>query len=191
MGSFYTNITARTGDLDRVATAVREVRRTALIAPPAGGAVVVFDQASEGQDVEVLKALAAHLSRACACSTIAVMNHDDDVLIYFLYDRGALKDEYNSAPGYFDPDGAADDPPSGGDVKRLLSVLGGQGSAAALDRILHTSAGDDDAFAFATDRHRELAVALGLPEFAAGAGYDYLEAGEIPEGVDVDALVRV
>jgi hypothetical protein len=34
MGSFYTNITLRTTDIDRVEAALRQARRAALIAPP-------------------------------------------------------------------------------------------------------------------------------------------------------------
>jgi hypothetical protein len=124
MGSFYTNITVRTADTDNVAAAVRQAGRTALIAPPENGATVVFDEASEEQDVEVLRALAQHLARACKCPALAILNHDDDVLVYLLYDAGKLVDEYNSAPGYFDADGDPDTPPSGGDADRNQAADG-------------------------------------------------------------------
>src|SRR5688572_11505292 len=101
MGSFYTNITLGTTDIDRVEAAMRQARRAALIAPPDEKCTVVFDEASEKQDIEILGALAMHLSRACSCPALAVLNHDDDVLVYLLYDAGELVDEYNSAPSYF------------------------------------------------------------------------------------------
>src|SRR5512145_1386274 len=102
MGSFYTNIAVKTTDTDCVETVLRQARRAGLIAPPDHGCTVVFDEASEKQDIEVLQALAAHLSRACKCPALAVLNHDDDVLLYLLYEAGELVDEYNSAPSYFD-----------------------------------------------------------------------------------------
>ena len=191
MGSFYTNITVRTADTDNVAAAVRQANRTALIAPPENDATVVFDEASEQQDVEVLRALAQHLSRACECPALAILNHDDDVLVYLLYDAGKLVDEYNSAPGYFDSDGDPDTPPSGGDAERLAEAFSVPDRADDVERILRTDGTEDDEFVFAMDRHRALAMALGLPDTAVGAGFNYLEEGEVPEGLDVAALRRV
>lgn len=191
MGSFYTNITLKTADTDGVVTAVRQAGRTALIAPPENGATVVFDEASEQQDVEVLRDLAQHLARACKCPALAILNHDDDVLVYLLYDAGKLVDEYNSAPGYFDSDGDPDAPPTGGDAERLAEAFGVPDRAGDVERILRTGGTDDDEFIFAMDRHRALAMALELPEAAVGTGFNYLEEGELPEGMDVAALRRV
>ena len=42
-------------------------------------------------------------------------------------------------------------------------------------------------FALAVNRHGELARALGLPVFAAGAGFAGIEVGELPEGPGFDA----
>ena len=191
MGSFYTNITVRTADTDSVAAAVRQAGRTALIAPPENGATVVFDEASEEQDVEVLRTLAQHLARVCKCPALAILNHDDDVLVYLLYDAGKLVDEYNSAPGYFDADADPDTPPSGGDAERLTEAFGVPDRSDDVERILRTDGTDDDEFVFAMDRHRALVMTLGLPDTAVGTGFNYLEEGELPEGLDVAALRRV
>lgn len=189
MGCFYTNITLRTSDMQRVAEALRRASRTALIAPPEHGFTVVFDEASETQDVDALKSLALYLSRACTCPTLAVLNHDDDVLVYLLYDGSQLVDEYTSAPGYFD-DADADSPPSGGDARRLVTLLGTSASSPDVERILRTPSGDD-AFVFATVRHRDLVQALGLPTSSVGTGFTYLEKGEVPDGLDMATLQRV
>jgi len=189
MGNFYTNITLKTTDSQRIATTLSQARRTALISPADRGFTVVFDEASEKQDVEVLGSLAIDLSRSCACPAIAVLNHDDDVLMYWLYDRGELVDEYNSDPAYFDD--AGEPTPSGGDPTILAETLGVSISPGTLDRVLRTPAADDDAFAFATDRHREFVSALGLPDFAVGTGYTYLEEGEAPPGLEISTLRRV
>ena len=191
MGSFYTNITVKTTDTDRVEAALRQARRAGLIAPPDHGCTVVFDEASEKQDIEVLQALAAHLSGACKCPALAVLNHDDDVLVYLLYEGGELADEYNSAPSYFDEEGDPDAPPSGGDAKRLAATFGVSARASEVERVLRAATGTDDGFTFATDRHRELTEVLGVPSLAVGCGYTYLEEGEVPDGVDVAALRRV
>ena len=189
MGSFYTNITLKTADSEHVASALKQARRAALIAPAENGYTVVFDEASEKQDVEVLQSLATHLSRSCGCPAIAILNHDDDVLMYWLYKSGELLDEYNSDPAYFDD--AQEPAPSGGDWGSLSQAFGVTVDQGDLERVLRTAASEDDAFAFATDRHRELASALGLPASAVGTGYTYLEEGEAPPGLEITALRRV
>jgi len=191
MGSFYTNITLKTTDTDRVEAAVRQARRVALIAPPDHGCTVVFDEASESQDTEVLQALAMHLSRACKCPALAVLNHDDDLLAYLLYDGGKLVDDYNSAPSYFDEAADPGAPPTGGDAQRLSTIFGVSARAADVERILRAPTGTDDGFVFATERHHELTEVLGIPGFAAGTGYNYVEEGEVPDGLDAAALRRV
>lgn len=123
MGSFYTNITLKTADTDRVLDALRQAQRAALVSAPEHGYTVVFDEASESQEPEVLKALATRLSRSCACPALAILNHDDDVLLYFLYERGQLADEYNSAPSFFEEDADPGTPPLGGDANRLSTVF--------------------------------------------------------------------
>jgi hypothetical protein len=191
MGSFYTNITLRTTDTEHVAAALRQARRAALIAPPIRGCTVVYDEASEKQDIKVLQALATHLSRACVCPTLAVLNHDDDVFMYLLCEGGKVVDEYYSAPNYFDDDADPDAPPTGGDADRLSMMFGVPGRAPDVERILRAPSGTDDRFVFATDRHRELAGVLRLPSSAVGAGYTYLEEGELPDGLDMSAVRRV
>jgi hypothetical protein len=191
VGSFYTNITLRTPDTDRVEAALRQVRRTAFIAPPSEGCTVVFDEASESQDLDILGALAMHLSRACGCPALAVLNHDDDVFIYLLYEAGELVDEYNSAPSYFDDDADLDASPSGGDAERLTRIFGSSGESSQVEHVLRAPTGTDDGFVFATDRHRELARVLGVPSSAVGAGFTYLSEGEVPEGIDPSVLRRV
>ena len=181
MGSFYTNITLRTTDTGRVVSALRIAHRVALVSAPKQGCIVVCDEATEEQDLDVLRALTSLLSRECNCAALGVMNHDDDVLLYFLADAGTVVDEYNSAPAYFDPDGDPDTPPSGGDPTIAARLFGA--SHHTLARIL-SEPGTDDSFVFAMDRHRALAEALGTPTFCVGAGFTYLTEGEYPEGAD-------
>ena len=46
-------------------------------------------------------------------------------------------------------------------------------------------------YVVAMERHHDLAAALGLPAFAVGCGFRYVEEGELPEGLSDGDLVKV
>lgn len=183
MGNFYTNITLRHEDAAMVAEALRVGGRSAFVAPTMHGTVVVFDQGTEGQDPGDLMRLASELSEQLGCAALGVLNHDDDVLRYTLHEPGRAPDAYDSAPGYFD---GRDDAPSGGDAKRLRAAFG-RGDVDALERLLHGADGPR----MAIDRHAALVEVLGLHPAAVGTGYNYIEQGELPDGLESDALLSV
>jgi hypothetical protein len=127
-------------------------------------------------------AFGAELSRKFGCPALVVLEYDDDVLCYQLYESGALTDEYDSAPDYFDFQMEHNPPrgPQGGDAARLCAALDRKTARQGVDRILHKV----DLRLQAPDRHRALAQALGMPMFAVGYDYGALQSGELPEGLD-------
>jgi len=187
MGSFYTNYTLRGPSQFAVAAAL--TGRTALVTPSEAGCVVVFDETSEEQDAEGMAELASTLSRRFRCSVLGIVNHDDDILSYQLYQAGALEDEYDSCPNYFDPDAEPVDP-SGGDAAKLCAAFGSD-QVAEVEAILRRSGWDEDGYTFEVERHEDLMLALGLPLYGVGAGYHYISRGELPDGLTVGDLRRV
>lgn len=183
MGSFYVNYTVRSADQKAVAKAL--AGRRAYVSPPLGGAVVVFEEASEEQDVDVVRELGEQLSKAIKAPVLAVLDHDDDMLWYGLFEGERCTDEYNSAPGYFD---GTMDPPAGGDSRKLCSVFGRSGHEDELETALRA---DSETYVFAYERHAAVVAALGLPAFAVACGFSYIEEGELPEGLAQDQLLRV
>jgi hypothetical protein len=188
MGNFYTNVTLRVSDDRPVIEYLTERRRNAFVSGPEKNALVVFDSESEAQNYSVLRALAADLSKWLDCTALAVLNHDDDVLLYTLAHQGRIIDDYNSAPDYFDEDSSAK---RGGDAKQLARLFDASSRASEIEGLLAREAGDDDGFVFETERHALLVEALGLPECAIGAGYNYLEAEEYPADYDPEDFTRV
>jgi hypothetical protein len=187
MGNFYTNYTLRGPSQQAVAAAL--AGRTAIVTPAQDGCVVVFDEQSDEQDSAVITELASRLSRELRCPVLAVLNHDDDILWYQLYLSGELADEYDSSPGYFDAS-AEPSAPAGGDAQKLCSAFDAS-DVAAVESILRKSSYDEGGYAFAFERHADLARALGIPSFGVGAGFRYVSDGELPEGLDEDSLLRV
>jgi hypothetical protein len=186
MGGFYTNYTLRGPSQKAVASAL--AGRKAIVSPESSGCVVAYDEASDDQDGETIAALALHLFGSLHCAVLAVLDHDDDILWYQLYEDGKLTDEYDSTPGYFDPS-AEPSAPAGGDAERLCRTFGAS-DVAAVETVLRKSSFDDDGYAFAHERHADLVRALGLPESAVLKAYASFERGEYPEGLSEQDMVR-
>jgi hypothetical protein len=182
MGNFYTNFTLKTSDAAAVVAALKSASRSALIAPAKGGYVVVFDHACDEQDTRIIERVGTLLSNRLQCPVLAVLNHDDDILCYWLYNGGKQIDMYNSCPDYFDPGAGTD---RGGDVDLLCNTLGIPQATAKVKNIL-----EDDEYTFALERHAALVEALRLPESAVCCSYSYIEQGEPPEGISEDELLR-
>lgn len=189
MGSFYTNITLRSADSRRVVDALRSEHRQAYVSPPFEGCTVVYDRETEEQDIEVLRRLASTLSKRLDCAALAVLNHDDDVLIVTLHESGRLTDEYNSSPDYFDSGPGSE--PEGGDASRMCAAFGAPGRESDVEQVLRTPWGTDDGFVFEMERHENLVTTLGLPAAAVATGYNYIETGEYPEGTSSSDFVKV
>lgn len=160
------------------------------MSPTAGVFTTVYDADCDLQDEKKLRALAEDLSRELGCAALAVLNHDDDILMYMLYENGALLDEYNSTPGYFSGN-EEDSGPRGGNAAELCRAMGAAENAQEVERILRRSGLEDDEFLFAVDRHEALARALGLPEFSIGVGYRYIHQGGLPENLNADDFVHI
>ena len=195
MGLFYTNITLYGANQQQVAQHLKTLGRVAYVSPTIDSFTVVYDMQTEDQNEQELIDLACGLSRAFRCSALAALVHDSDVFAYWLYELGKLKDKYNSAPTYFDSH-VAPSPPSGGKSKTLCKAFRRKQATEDVRRIFESVKADsldDDRspdYLFAEDIHRELVAALGMPTFAAVAGYYVIENGEMPEGLDRAALSR-
>ena len=186
MGGFYTNYTLRGPSQKAVADAL--AGRKAIVSPESSGCVVAYDEASDDQNAEIIAALAAHLSGALHCPVLAVLDHDDDILWYQLYEDGKRTDEYDSCPGYFDFSAKEPSPPAGGDARRLCAAFGAS-DVATVDRILRKSSYDDDGYVFAHERHADLARALAIPDFAVLKAYASFERGEYPDGLSAQDMM--
>ena len=187
MGNFYVNYTLRGPSQMAVAEALSG--HSAIVTPSHLGCVVAFDETSEMQDERTIMRLALQLSLELHCPVLAVLNHDDDILCYWLYINGRLIDQYNSAPDYFD-ESADDSNPVGGDAEKLCRAFSA-GDAAVIEAILRKPSGDKDGYLFAIDRHVDLAKALDIPTYGVGFGYTYVERGELPENLQESDLIIV
>src|SRR6476646_3772809 len=133
MGNFYTNFTLKNPDADDIADTLRQASRAAFVSPEQRGYVVVYEAEADNQDVSAIEEVGVMLSKQQKCPVLAVLNHDDDVLCYWLFDCGKLIDEYNSNPDYF---GSASGGDRGGDVELLCGTFDKPAQVARVRTIL-------------------------------------------------------
>jgi hypothetical protein len=184
MGNFYVNFVVKDAEPKQVADTLGRAGRRAVVTPSKGSHVVAFEEEADSQATNAILEVGCLLSRELSRPVFAALNHDDDVLCYWLFEGGELADSYNSAPGAFDED--HDAPPfQVGDATKLCATLNPAAVAADVEAILR---GD---FVFAVDRHLELAEALGLPDWSVGFGYEYVKSGELEDELDGGELIHV
>lgn len=103
MGAFIVNFQLR---CDSQKDAVREARKllktSGYISKPRSGWITIYDKEADEQDDAVLHRVARGLSRSLGTACFAFLVHDSDILMYLLYERGQIVDQYNSAPDYFE-----------------------------------------------------------------------------------------
>ena len=180
MGSFYVNFVVECSETKPVMAAMAG-RNAAVL--PGGKFTVVGEEESDSQDTEVIDKLAKQLSSQLSTSVLAVMNHDDDILMYWLFSRGVMLDSYNSARDYF-TDAAEPAGPEGGKANVLCNLYGSDDQS-AVKRVLE---GILDDYAFAMDRHRDLVSLLSLPLSSVGMSYGGAKEGYLPDGVSEEDI---
>ncbi len=178
MGNFYVNFAVKNAEPQKVANSLKG--RRAIVTPSQAGFVVVYDEQADTQAVDAIQELGALLSKDPGEPVLAVLNHDDDILCYWLFKEGALIDAYNSAPDSFE-EGAEE---QGGDAELLCATLG-EGSAEEVDELLRSD------HVFAVDLHTKLGEALKLPACSIGLGFEYVRQGEIEDDAIEGGLIQV
>jgi hypothetical protein len=175
MGNFYSNITLSTNEQQPVIDYLNEFKRHAYVYKQ-DKFVCVFPA-----NDQVLFKLAKRLSEHFKCAAIGVMNHDDSLLLYKLFDCGNLLDDYNSCPGYFSGE---EQPIFGGDAQKLCEIYGAPKEVEAVDALLRKE------YTFEMNRHDALVDKLGLPTCTAGGGFSYLQEDDGPDELDVSDLIE-
>lgn len=183
MGLFCVNFHFRTTDDRALAEALgqRGISRYRL-APAKGGWTSLYEEAASGQDDRRIRDLAGGLSKDLHTAAIAFLVHDSDIACYWLFDDGQLLDEYNSDPGYFDPDTDGPPSPAGGQPEILLRYCRPGVRPEELAAIL--SQETVRATTYAEELIEKLAGALGIDRARAVADYRHADDDEGPGSTD-------
>ena len=154
MGITFANITVQGQMQDVLVNYLKQAKRNAYISPAINNFVVVYDEDSEFNLVE-LSNLSLQISRDFSCLTFPIIINDESVFSYELYQNGNLIDEYCSS--------AEEDLfPEGGDAQKLCTILGVKQSINKVRPILRELS-TENVYLFASQRHKDLVRELSLP----------------------------
>jgi hypothetical protein len=192
MGNFYTNVVVRGPSEDTVADTLLRLGRACCIASR-GDFVFVYDLEADKQRPGVVESLALTLATQLHCPALAALNHDDDVLLLWLYDEtgGELRFGWGKA---FDDTKR----PAG---ERTVDI------EEFIDQLRHVFATQDlprepdpnplrvrllykiMPLSFAFIRHERILREARIPVRPAMAGYNYVYQGEL-ESAEPELKVR-
>jgi len=180
MGNFYVNFTT-SADRNRLIDCLRTLNRKAFVSPASDGITVFYDAEGENHITSFGRDISQYLNGY----VLAVSNHDDDILNCWLFHNGETASEYDSFPGYFD-DG--DRVPRGADAGQLCAAFGcaDDETVDEVDAVLT----EEEDYAFALDRHKELAMWLGIPWEYACINYANIEHSNLVEGTSIDDFLQ-
>ncbi len=120
MGATFSSIQVRAGSQEAVIEGLNGLlKEPTYVSPAVGGWVGVYPEGAEATDT-----LAAALSRRLLTAVLDWSVYDSDVFCYSLYESGKLRDEFNSAPGYFEAMSAEGDDESEGEANDPVRVQG-------------------------------------------------------------------
>ena len=197
MAASYVNYHVRSDDTAAVAAAVKaQVQGRAVLTPPSGGWVTLYDEISERQDAYEIGRIAGELSVMLSTAVFAFVVNADTLFVYYLFENGDLMDEYNSSPGPTDVRAGVDPASWFAGRPELLVNYCAEGTrpeaiAGALARVdtLHSSTGFGAAVR-AEQRLRPLAGALRIDIARATRGYN--DVGPRAPGIaDAASYVRL
>jgi hypothetical protein len=197
MGLFYSNLTVYRPPRPALLTELRSLERKAFLSPVIHGHTVVFDKAMDDQDNDAIERLGKAVTKALSCLALAAVLHDDDVLYLWLFQKGRVKDHYDSCPAYFDPH-SEPRPPEGGDAKLLCEAFDRPDRADRVEQLLRADLleGELPDLPGEFERHAALAAELGMPPFVAGVCCSSIAGNYVPkefippefEGISFEAV---
>lgn len=170
MGASFTNYQVLAKSASKIKKALEPlVKSRAYVSPEKNGWVTVYDESSDDQNEAVITHIATELSKSLVTTVLACLVHDSDIAAYWLYQSGALTDEFNSAPDYFGNE--VDDKTRArlsGNSDVLLPLCVASTTREEIEAVIHPS---DDFPMMAEGIFVDLAKLLGIDDARIGLGF--------------------
>ena len=175
MGNFYTQLWVTDSSTEACAELMKSLGRRSVIGPSHRHLTPIFDSASDQQDLREIDSLALTASKETGKWAIGILNHDDDQLLLRIFHNG--EERQHMAAGFF---GCLDTAGS----RDLCSAFRPKASELLVTLALIRPR------IFQIGRHARLARILDIPEWSVGAGYRYIQRGELDDCSEAAGFVR-
>ncbi|WP_143506468.1 hypothetical protein [Psychrobacter sp. C 20.9] len=163
---------------------------------------VIYEAQCDTQDIAHVYEMLLMLTSELDCSALGVLNHDDDLLLTILCNKGKLIADYSCGMSFEemyaeyddelpDMDEEADEPQ--GQQKEEQARVMVDSLSEAFDEVnkeplLEVLMQD---FVFAIEAHEKLVEVVGLPECSIGLGYNHINEGQIEDQLDSKQLMQI
>jgi hypothetical protein len=162
-----------------------------FILPNANGWVSLYEKVASTQNEARIQQILTLVSLNLQCVAICMLIHDDDILAYWLQDKGVAIDQFNSQPNYFgdfsDIMGEGmpqqDEQDYVGNPDKLLPYCVAGTDLSTLQRFFEKST---EGLASAGEIAEQLAAVLGINPERVISDYDYIEQDGMDELMEVD-----
>jgi hypothetical protein len=181
MGNFYTNVVVRGPSESDLRAALVALNRTGFLATHPNGFGFVYDEEADTQKEGVVESLALTLATRLRCPALAALNHDDDTLLLWLYDRegnetrfgwGVLFDGEERSPSVED---------FAGQVRRAFGTVEEDSTPDPTESLLMSLIQPFVPRLFAVQHHSRILRLSGIPQAPATLGYRYVYQGEFDD----------
>ncbi|MFM2410062.1 MAG: hypothetical protein RL481_890 [Pseudomonadota bacterium] len=174
MGNFYVNICARGVNPSQLEAWLSQSGFKAYIGPLVDNWVCLVSEPLDTQDENIISRFASAISQGSNIDAISFLNHDDDVLMVELFQTGQRKAAYDSYPNYFSEEELPEDSGPALDNAEAFAALKQGVTAEQVKQVLL----NPELSVFALETHFAISELLGLPEYAVGMGFSYVDNGE-------------
>ena len=181
MGNFYTNVVVRGPSESDVRTTLVTLNRTGFMVTHPNGFVFVYDEEADTQKEGVVESLALTLATRLRCPALAALNHDDNTLLLWLYDRegnearfgwGVMFDAEERSPSVED---------FAGQVRRAFGTVEDDSAPDPVESLLMSLIQPFVPRLFAVQHHSRFLKLSGIPLAPATLGYRYVHQGELDD----------
>ena len=180
MGNFYTNVVVRGPSEDDVVATLASLGRTCFVAQT-DGFVFVYDQKADKQTAGVVESIALTLATRLKCPALAALNHDDNVLLLWLYEPDGTETRFGWGVGFEAGERSPGIPEFAAEIRRVFGTTPGPVPEMPWKLRLLYGMMLRLPLSFAVLRHNRMMQLAGIPVPPTQLGYNYVYQGELSQ----------
>ena len=181
MGNFYTNVVVRGPSESDVRATLVALNRIGFLATHPNGFAFVYDQEADTQKEGVVESLALTLATRLRCPALAALNHDDDTLLLWLYDREGNETRFGRGVMFDGEERSPSLDDFAGQVRRAFGTVEDDSAPDPMESLQMRLIQMFVPRLFAVQHHARLLRLSGIPIAPATVGYRYVYQGDLDD----------